>query len=209
MERRTNPAAFRNPHGRANRVARLVWGVVWALLFRPTPWFMGAWRTFLLRRFGARIKWARFHSTVRVWAPWRLEIGEHVWVDERVYLYNVFGLTLGDRIVISQGAFLCGASHDYTVENYPLTGGRIRVEGDSWITAEAFVAPGVTIGRGTVVGARAVVLKDTPAWTVVAGNPARVIKEREVRAAATGAADATTPETVTRPPPAMPREGTP
>src|SRR4051794_11341246 len=157
----TNPAAFRNPHTRGNRLARLAWQVCWILFFRPTPPFMGAWRTFLLRCFGAKVTYARFHPTVRVWAPWLLEVGSEVWVDERVYFYNAYGITVGDRVVISQGAFLCSASHDYTLPEYPLCGGRITVESDSWITADVFVGPGVTIAQGCVVGARAVVVKST------------------------------------------------
>lgn len=178
--RPTNPAGFRNPHSRKNRLGRMAWQVVWLLLFRPSPWFMGAWRSWLLRRFGARLKFARFHPSVQVWAPWKLEAGEHVYVDIGVNLYNAFGLTLGDRVVISQGTFLCTATHDYTEPTYPLTGRPIVVEDDVWVAAEAFVAPGVRLGRGVVVGARAVVVKEVPPWTVVAGNPAKVIKERKL-----------------------------
>jgi putative colanic acid biosynthesis acetyltransferase WcaF len=185
MQQRTNPAAFRNPYSRANRLARLLWHVTWVLLFRPSPWFMGAWRTFLLRCFGAKIKYARFHASVRVWAPWLLEVGEEVWIDERVNLYDAFGTTIGDRVVISQGAFLCSASHDHTVPDYPLIGSRITIESDCWVTADAFVGPGVTVASGTVVGARAVVVKNTEPWTVVAGNPAKTIKKRELRTAPT------------------------
>jgi putative colanic acid biosynthesis acetyltransferase WcaF len=173
----TNPSGFRTPHTRANKVARLAWSACHALLFRPTPWFMGGWRTLLLRMWGAKIHFGRFHGSTRVWAPWLLEVGEHVYVDERVYLYNAFGIRLGDRVVISQGSLLCSATHDYRDPAYRLTGGRITVEDDCWIAAEAFVGPGVTIGRGSVVGARAVVVKDVPPWSVVAGNPARLVRE--------------------------------
>jgi putative colanic acid biosynthesis acetyltransferase WcaF len=179
---RTEPVSFRNPHSLRSRVARLLWSVTWMLLFRPTPWFMGAWRSWLLRRFGARLGFARFNSSTRVWAPWLLETGDHVYVDDRVNLYNPFGIRLASRVIISQGSFLCSATHDYTDPSYPLTGAQIAVQEDSWIAADAFIGPGVTIGPGTVVGARAVVVKDAPPWTVVAGNPARVIKQREVAA---------------------------
>ncbi|MEI8194627.1 MAG: putative colanic acid biosynthesis acetyltransferase [Phycisphaerae bacterium] len=176
----TNPAGAQNAHSRKSRLARLLWGVVYTLLFRPSPWFMGAWRTWLLRCFGAKIKYARFHSSVKIWAPWKLECGTHVWVDMNVNLYNAFGIKLEDRVVISQNAFLCSATHDYTNPIYPLTGKVIVVESDTWIAADVFVAPGVTVHQGAVVGARAVVTKDVPPWSVVAGNPARVIKEREL-----------------------------
>lgn len=181
---KTNPSAFRNPHSRRNRLFRLLWTVVWALLFRPTPWFMGAWRSLLLRLFGAKIGFVRLRSTVRVWAPWLLEIGDDVYIDHRVNLYNPFGIRIGSRVVISQGAFLCTATHDYRDPEFPLTGSPIVIGDDTWIAAEAFVAPGVTIGAGAVVAARACVVKDIEPWSVVGGNPARYIKPRTLDSAA-------------------------
>jgi len=174
----TTPSLFCNPHGRRHRAARLVWRATHAVLFRPTPWFMGAWRSWVLRRFGAKTGFARFDPSAQIWAPWRLETGSAVYIDRNVNLYTVFGIKLGDRVIISQGVFLCSASHDYRDPRYALIGGRITVEDDCWIAAEAFIGPGVTVGAGAVVGARAVVVKDVPPWTVVAGNPAREIRKR-------------------------------
>jgi putative colanic acid biosynthesis acetyltransferase WcaF len=179
--RRTDPAHFSNPHTRASRIARMLWMLAYALLFRPTPWFMGAWRTWLLRRFGAKIGYARLHASAKIWAPWLLEIGNEVWIDMNVNLYNAFGLTIGDRVVVSQNTFLCSATHDYTDPRYKLTGARITIQDDCWVAADAFVAPGVTVHQGSVVGARAVVTKDVEPWSVVAGNPAKVIKERKLK----------------------------
>ena len=119
-----------------------------------------------------------FLHPFKIWAPWRLVIGDEVKLDKGVNLYNVFGIEIEDRVIISQGSFLCGASHDYENPVYPLTGSKIIVKSDSWITAECFIGPGVTIDAGTVVGARAVVFNNFPAWSVVAGNPAKVIKKR-------------------------------
>ena len=180
----TAPVNFKNPHPVRSRAARLAWGLVWSGFFRPTLWFMGAWRTWLLRRFGAKLGFARFHASARIWAPWLLETGDHVYIDSDVNLYNAFGISLGSRVIVSQGAFLCSATHDYTDPAYALTGKRITVEDDCWIAAEAFIGPGVTIGQGAVVGARAVVVKDVPPWTVVAGNPARVLKMRMLKGSA-------------------------
>lgn len=178
---RMRNSEFVNPHSRANRVGRLVWQIVWMFLFRPTPWFLGAWRSFLLRIFGARIGFARFHSSARIWAPWLLEAGDDTYIDANVNLYNAYGIRLGNRVIISQGSFLCSATHDYTDPKFALMGGEICILDDTWIAAEAFIAPGVRVGPGVVVGARAVVIKEPPAWTVVAGNPAKVIKERKIR----------------------------
>lgn len=177
---KTTPANFANPHSFANRIGRALWSVAYVLLFRPSPYFLGGWRTFLLRCFGAKLGFARFAPSSKVWAPWLLQCGDHVYVDERVNLYNAFGIELGDRVIISQGSFLCTASHDYTRSDYPLIGQKIEVRNDVWVAADAFIAPGVTLGDGAVVGARAVVTADVAAWCVVAGNPARVIRTREL-----------------------------
>lgn len=178
---RMRNSEFVNPHSLGNRIGRLCWGMAWTLLFRPTPWFMGAWRSFLLRMFGAKIGFARFDSSARIWAPWLLEAGDDTYIDANVNLYNAYGIRLGSRVIISQGAFLCSATHDYADPKFALTGGEIRVLDDSWIAAEAFIAPGMEIGPGVVVGARAVVVKKPNPWTIVAGNPAREIKARKIR----------------------------
>ena len=180
---RTDPSGFVNPHTRANKVGRMLWSVVWRLFFRSTPPFAGKWRRFLLRTFNAQLGRAWLHSNVEVWAPWRLEIGDDVYIDRQCQLYNASGIRIGNRVTISRGVFLCSSSHDYTITTFPLIGGRITVGDDCWIAADAFVGPGVTIGEGSVVGARSVVIRDVPPWTVVAGNPARIIRKRELRKA--------------------------
>jgi putative colanic acid biosynthesis acetyltransferase WcaF len=173
-------ANFRNPHSSRNKFARALWNIAWLLFFRPTPSFMGAWRSFLLKLFGAKISDARLHPSVRIWAPWRLKLGTHVYIDRDVNLYNAYGISIGDRVVISLGSFLCTASHDHTLKEFPLIGGGIVVGNDVWIAADAFIAPGIKISDGAVVGARAVVVRDVEPWTVVAGNPAKPIKSREL-----------------------------
>jgi putative colanic acid biosynthesis acetyltransferase WcaF len=85
---------------------------------------------------------------------------------------------LGTRVVVSQGAHLCTGSHDYQTDNFQLFARPIVIGADAWICAEAFLAPGVSIGNGAVIGARAVVTRDQPAWTVSSGNPCRPIKLR-------------------------------
>lgn len=120
-------------------------------------------------------------ESVRIQFPWWLTIGEHVAIGPGVNFYNLGGIEVGHRVVISQDAYLCGGTHDYKLPTYPLVRLPIVIEDDVWIGAGAFIGPGVKVGRGSVVGARAVVTRDVPPWKVVVGNPARVIKDRVMR----------------------------
>ena len=104
-------------------------------------------------------------------------------IDEQVDLYNVAPITMGHMVSISRRAFLCTASHDISDVGRPLKTAPITIGNGVWIGAEAYIGPGVTIGDGVVIAARAVVVKDVTAWTVVGGNPAKVIKERPVNKA--------------------------
>ena len=128
---------FRNPHSTRNKIGRVLWAIVYCTLFRPTPWFMHGWRTFLLRCFGAKIKRAQFKPRVEIWSPWNLEIGEDVFIDYDVILYSAYGIKIGDRVILSKGAFLCTPTHDLREAEFPLTGGQITLGNDVWIAAQA------------------------------------------------------------------------
>lgn len=162
------------------KVRRFLWNIVWILFFRTTPkWCLKEWRVFLLKLFGASIgKGCAIHPTVRVWAPWNLRLQDYVCLAPNVDCYSVACVTIGSRVTVSQRAFLCCASHDITSPMMELTSQPITISSQAWIAAQAFIGPGVTVGEGAVVGACAVVTKDVEPWTVVAGNPARVIKKR-------------------------------
>jgi putative colanic acid biosynthesis acetyltransferase WcaF len=108
-----------------------------------------------------------------------VEIGEETGVADGATLYSQGKITMGCRVVISQGAHLCAGTHDYEKRGFPLVTAPISVGDEAWIAAEAFVHPGVTIGEGAVIGARSVVTKDMPAWMVCAGFPCKPLKERK------------------------------
>ena len=173
---------YRNRHPLKSKIARAVWDVVWLFLFRPTPRsFLCGWRIFLLRVFGAKIgKNCVFHPSCKVWQPWNLTTGDYVALSEQVDCYSVDKIVIGDSATISQGAYLCCASHDITSPIMELTYRPIVIGSQAWIAARAFIGPGVTVGEGAVVGACSVVIKDVQPWTVVAGNPAKFIKNRVI-----------------------------
>lgn len=163
-----------------NRIARMLWQCSWLLFFRPTPAPLHAWRSLLLRAFGASIgRHCHVYPDVRIWAPWTLDLQDYACLGRGVICYSMDTISLGKRVVVSQGAHLCTGSHDYESGTFQLFTRPIRIEDDAWICAEAFLAPGVTIGQGAVIGARSVVTRSQPAWTVCAGNPCKPIKPRQ------------------------------
>ena len=171
----------RSCYGRAEQIKRIGWGLCRRTLFLWSPRPLWGWRNWLLRRFGARIgRDVHIHNTARIAFPWLLSIGEHSAVGDRAELYNLGTLTIGEHVTVSQEALLCGGTHDYTLRNMPLIRSEIRIENDAWICARAFVGPGVTVETGAIVGAGAVVTSDVAAWNIVAGNPAVLIKLREM-----------------------------
>lgn len=95
--------------------------------------------------------------------------------------YNVVKVIIGSNSIISQKSYLCAASHDITKANYPLITAPIIVEEQVWIGADVFIGMGVTVAEGCVIGARSCVYKNTEPWMVYGGNPARVIKKRELK----------------------------
>ena len=167
------------------KVKRTAWWIVHLCLFRPSPRILFGWRSFLLRCFDARIgPRCAIYPSCKIWAPWNLELGEQTALADDVDCYCVDKIQIGSHVTISQYSFLCTASHDISDPNMRLTTSPIRIQDGAWICADVFVAPGVTIGQGAVAAARAVVVKDVPAWSVVGGNPAKFIKRRQLKEAA-------------------------
>jgi putative colanic acid biosynthesis acetyltransferase WcaF len=163
-----------------NKIARLLWIICYTILFRPFSMrVFRKWRSFLLRIFGGNIPYScTVHATVKIWAPWNLELGEYVCIGPEVDCYNQGKIVIEDSATVSQKSYLCASSHDYTLSSHPLYVNPILIQRKAWVAAEAFVGPGITVGEGAVVGARAVVFKDVEPWSVVGGNPAKFIKKR-------------------------------
>ena len=178
----------RNAPGRVSRsvkMGRAVWNVTSALLFRPfiTPVF-GKWRIALLKLFGAKVEWDSYvYSSVRIWAPWRLKMGHRACLGPDVVCYNQDWVVLDDDAVVSQYSYLCTAGHDVRMMNTAdksLVTAPIVLRSKSWIGSRAFIGMGVEIGEGAIVGATASVYKSVEPWVVVGGNPAKMIKMRNI-----------------------------
>ena len=169
----------RHPWTLGHKLRRATWMLVWGLFGRIGPRALSPMRVFLLRLFGARIgQRVLICAGVKVLMPWNLHIGDYTAIAEGVDIYNYGEVHIGRNACVSQGVWLCTGSHDYNMPDFPLIWDDIRVGDRVWIAAQTFVAPGVTIGDGAVVGARSVVTRDLEAWSVFAGNPCVLIKPR-------------------------------
>jgi putative colanic acid biosynthesis acetyltransferase WcaF len=188
---RAEPMERDSPHSAGHRAARLAWGMVYALLFRPSPRNLHRWRNGLLRLFGARLHpQARVYPRARVWAPWNLEMEEGATIADDVDVYSAATIRLGAYALVSQHSFLCAATHDFENVRFPLIARPITIGRRAWVAADVFVGPGVTIGEGTVVGARSAVFRDLPPWVVASGTPARPTRARRIGPADFGEARA-------------------
>jgi putative colanic acid biosynthesis acetyltransferase WcaF len=161
--------------------ARILWGLAQPF-FKHSPRIFFGWRRFLLRLFGAKIgKNVNIYNSAVIHMPWHLLIGDWSAIGEHACIYNLGKISIGERVTISQRVHLCAGTHDYTDPAMPLLKPSIEIKDQAWVAADAFVGPGISIGEGAVVGARAVVVKDVAPWSVVAGNPAIEVKKRVLK----------------------------
>ncbi len=156
-----------------------IWWLVQSILFKTSPQFMYGWRRFLLRLFGAKIgKKVIIRPNVTITYPWKITIGDYSWVGDNVTLYSLGEIEIGQNVVISQKSYLCTGSHDYTKLDFPIYQNKITIHNECWIATDVYIAPGINIGKGTVVGARSSVFKDLPKNKICIGSPAKIIRDR-------------------------------
>jgi putative colanic acid biosynthesis acetyltransferase WcaF len=169
------PGNFR---GRSPIIVQL-WWMVQATLFAWSPQFLYGWRRLLLRLFGARIgRKVLIRPTVKVTYPWKIYIGDYSWIGDDVVLYSLGEIIIGRHTVISQKSYICTGSHDYTSLSFNIFSEPVQIGNEVWIATDVFVAPGVRLGDGSVVGARSSVLHDLPPGKICYGNPAEAVKDR-------------------------------
>lgn len=169
------PTGFR---GRSAVVVQL-WWLVQATLFAYSPQFMFGWRRWLLKLFGAKVgQGVLVRPSVKTTYPWKVTLGDFSWVGDDVILYSLGEIEIGKNVVISQRSYLCAASHDYSQPNFSIFAKKVTIGEEAWLAADVFVAPGVSVGAGAVVGARSSVFHDLPSMMVCVGSPAKPIKPR-------------------------------
>jgi len=163
-----------------NRLRRLAWNICRAGLYSLSPKPLHAWRSFLLRLFGARMgRGCHFYPGSKVWAPWNLVCADQVTAADGAEIYNPAPVTLGSHVILSQDAYVCGATHDYNDPAFPLIAYAMTFGAYAWVCARASVAPGVNLGEGAVLGLGSVATHDLDPWAVYAGVPAVKVRDRD------------------------------
>ena len=162
------------------KFTQVVWYFVCALLFESSWLPVSGVKRSILRAFGAKIgRNVTIKPNVRIKYPWRLTVGDHVWIGQDSWIDNLGEVRVGSHVCISQRAYLCCGGHDHRVRGFDLVVGDITLEDGSWVGAGATVLGGVTLGTNAIAAAGSVVTEDVAPATIVGGVPARVIAERQ------------------------------
>lgn len=156
----------------------LLWLLIGGLLVGS--WLPGSgWRVGILRLFGAKLgNGVVIKPGFRVKFPWRLAVGDYCWLGERTWIDNLVPVGIGDHVCVSQGAYLCTGSHDWSKEGFDLIAEPISIASHSWLGARSIVGPGVSVGEGAVLTLGSVATRNLSAWTIHMGVPASPVKER-------------------------------
>ncbi|PZV27809.1 MAG: colanic acid biosynthesis acetyltransferase WcaF [Snowella sp.] len=165
----------------ASTFKQLFWFFLGDFLFRTHLLPIKAFKVFLLRAFGAQIgTGVVIKPGVKVKFPWRLKVGDHVWIGENVWIDNIAPVIIKDHVCVSQDVYLCTGNHDWRDRNFKLLTGEICIEEGSWIAARSVVGPGVTVGRGAILGLGSVTSRSLKPMTIYSGNPAQPVKQRNL-----------------------------
>lgn len=166
----------------AGKIRETIWLVVSLFLFRLCPFCLSSLKCAVLRMFGAKIGTdVVIKPQVKITFPWKLTIGDFVWLGEECCLLNLAPIEIGSHVCISQRAYLCTGSHDYKSRTFDLIVKPITLENGCWIGASGWVGPGVKVGSHAVLAAGSVVTKEMQPWGIYQGNPAVLVKQREMR----------------------------
>lgn len=172
---------FDSPWSVRLRIKVVLWDLCWACCCRWTPKPLNRWRLLWLRMFGATLKGLPFvHQRARVTHPWNLTLHDRACLGDSAHAYALGPIVIKERATVAQEVYLCTGTHDFADDALPLRTAPIVVEANAFIGARAFILPGVSVGERAIVGACSLVSRDVPAGAKVAGNPARILGQRQV-----------------------------
>ncbi len=166
----------------ASKTKQLLWFLLGPLLIRNPMIPFSGFRKWVLELFGATIgKEARIRPGVHIKYPWKLKMGDHVWLGENCWIDNMTVVNIGSHVCISQGAMLCTGNHNYSSPGFDLIARAIILEDGVWIGAKALVGPGLTAFSHSVLTAGSIATKNLEAYGIYQGNPAILVKSRTIK----------------------------
>lgn len=166
----------------ASRWKELLWLLCSAVLFRHSLTMLNSLKVQALKVFGAKVgTGVVIKPSVTIKFPWKLTIGDHVWIGEKVWIDNLDQVTIGNHCCLSQGAMLLCGNHNYKKVTFDLITAPITLEDGVWIGAQSLVCPGVKCGSHSVLAVKSVATSDLKAFTIYQGNPAIAKKNRVIK----------------------------
>lgn len=162
------------------KLIQLIW-IFCNALFLKNSWFvfMG-FKVFLLRFFGAEIgQGIVIKPNVNIKFPWKLVMGNDVWIGEGVWIDNLDKVTIGNDVCISQGALLLTGNHDYKSSFFDYKNEPICIENGVWIGAKSVVCPGIICENESILTVGSVATKNLESFGIYQGNPALWIRQRK------------------------------
>jgi putative colanic acid biosynthesis acetyltransferase WcaF len=168
-------------HPGRSKIIQIIWFLLHPMLItNPFLPFSGL-RVWVLRSFGAKIgKGVTIKPGVQIKYPWRLIVGDYVWIGENVWIDNLANVHIESHCCLSQGAMLLTGNHNYKNTTFDLIIGEIFLEKGAWVGAKAMVCPKVTVKSHAVLSACSVATKDLEPYTIYTGNPAVAVRKREI-----------------------------
>ena len=164
-----------------NGLIRLLWYFTNVIFFINPLNPISSVKVFLLRIFGAKIaKGVVIKPSVNIKYPWRLTIGKHSWIGEKVWIDNLADVEIGDNCCLSQGVMLLCGNHNFKKTTFDLITGKIVLKNGVWIGANSIVTPGVICDSHTVLTVNSVLTKSTESYNIYTGNPAKFVKSRQI-----------------------------
>lgn len=165
----------------ANPIKRLFWYFTNEFFFKNSLFPFYSFKIFLLRLYGAKVgKGVIIKPSVNIKYPWRLKIGNHVWIGENVWIDNLADVEIGDNCCISQGALLLCGNHNYKKSTFDLITKNIKLEDGVWIGAKCVVTGGVVCRSHSLLTVNSVAVSNLEPYSIYKGNPAVFIKERKI-----------------------------
>lgn len=160
---------------------RAAWYVVSRVFFQGYWFPFSAPKAAILRAFGAKVgRGLVIKPAVRIKYPWFLELGDHVWIGEEVWIDNLTDVHIGSHSCLSQGAMLLTGNHHYGKATFDLMVGSISIGQGAWIGARAMVTPGLEVGPHAVLTAGSVAYDNLEAYGIYSGVPATFQKKRVI-----------------------------